>query len=118
VARLGGEEFGVIVTGEVLEERLERVDSVRAKLAECPVLADGCQVAITVSAGIADLSSGRNSEAAYASADKAFYLAKALGRNRVIHDRDGLHHAWHGLLVENGLVVQGAAPDHNGRHQA
>src|SRR4051812_46758335 len=62
VARLGGEEFGVIVTGEVLEERLERVDSVRAKLAECPVLADGCQVAITVSAGIADLSSGRNSE--------------------------------------------------------
>jgi diguanylate cyclase (GGDEF)-like protein len=118
VARLGGEEFGVIVTGEVLEERLERVDSVRAKLAECPLLADSCQVAITVSAGIADLGSGRNSEAAYASADKALYLAKALGRNRVIHERDGLHHAWHGLLVENGLGVQGAAPDYDGPHQA
>ena len=107
VARLGGEEFGVIVTGFPLAARLERVEQVKTQIACQPITADGCTVPITISAGIADLEPGRNKEAVYASADKALYLAKALGRNRVVHESEGLHHAWHSRLVENGLAVQG-----------
>ncbi|OWV76474.1 diguanylate cyclase [Rhizobium sp. R339] len=97
VARLGGEEFGVIVSGEPLEARLERIEAVRARLAGGPILADGHNIAITISGGVADLVAGRNKQQVYASADRALYLAKALGRNRVVHEREGLHHAWHGL---------------------
>lgn len=111
VARLGGEEFGVIVAGAVLEERLERIEAVRARIAGEAIAADGCDIVITISAGVADLGAGRDKEAVYASADKALYLAKALGRNRVVHEREGLHHAWHGRLVESGAGVQGLGPD-------
>jgi len=109
VARLGGEEFGVIVTGSPLSARLEQVEQVKAQIASQPIIADGCSIAITISAGIADLETGRSKEAVYASADKALYLAKALGRNRVVHESEGLHHAWHSRLVESGLGVQGDA---------
>jgi diguanylate cyclase (GGDEF)-like protein len=113
VARLGGEEFGVIVTGSPLSARLEQVEQVKMQIAQQPIIADGCSIAITISAGIADLETGRSKEAVYASADKALYLAKALGRNRVIHESEGLHHAWHSRLVESGLGVQGDAADHD-----
>jgi diguanylate cyclase (GGDEF)-like protein len=113
VARLGGEEFGVIVPGDRLENRLECIEMVRAQIAGQPIAADGCNIAITISAGIADLGHGRSNEAVYASADKALYLAKALGRNRVVHESEGLHHAWHNRLVESGLGVQGETPDYD-----
>ncbi|QFY60960.1 GGDEF domain-containing protein [Rhizobium grahamii] len=89
-ARLGGEEFGVIVAGSKRDERIARVRLVCAELAEHPVCAEGCSIGITVSAGIAEFAPGRSKEAVYSSADKALYLAKALGRNRVVHEEDGL----------------------------
>lgn len=113
VARLGGEEFGVIVPGDGIERRRERIEMVRAKIASQPIAADGCNIAITISAGIADLGPGRSNEAVYASADKALYLAKALGRNRVVHESEGLLHAWHSRLVESGLGVQGETSDYD-----
>jgi predicted signal transduction protein with EAL and GGDEF domain len=63
-----------------------------AQLAELPIVIDGCAVNITVSAGIAEFVEGRTKEAVYSAADKALYLAKALGRNRVVHEDEGLHH--------------------------
>ncbi|EJL57089.1 MULTISPECIES: GGDEF domain-containing protein [unclassified Rhizobium] len=92
--RLGGEEFGAIVVGGSQEQRIERVRSVCARLAAHPVVADDCVVALTVSAGIAELEPGRSKEGAYSAADKALYLAKALGRNRVVHENEGLHPGW------------------------
>ncbi|WP_431320145.1 GGDEF domain-containing protein [Rhizobium sp. YTU87027] len=93
-ARLGGEEFGVIVVGGSQEQRVERVRSVCDRLAAHPIVTDDCVVALTVSAGIAELEPGRSKEGAYSSADKALYLAKALGRNRVVHENEGLHPGW------------------------
>ncbi|KRB61873.1 diguanylate cyclase [Rhizobium sp. Root708] len=89
-ARLGGEEFGVIVAGSPRDERIAQIRLVCAELAEHPVSAEGCSIDITVSAGIAEFAPGRSKEAIYSSADKALYLAKALGRNRVVHEEDGL----------------------------
>jgi diguanylate cyclase (GGDEF)-like protein len=91
VARLGGEEFGVMVVSPVKEERVAQIRSVCVRLAERPIALDGCTVNITVSAGIAELGEGRSKEAVYSAADKALYLAKTLGRNRVVHEEEGLH---------------------------
>lgn len=117
IARLGGEEFGVIVSGEPLEARMERIEAVRARIASGAIAAEGHDIRITVSGGVADLAAGRSKQAVYASADRALYLAKALGRNRVVHEREGLHHAWHGL-VENGLDAKGRGAESDNVMQA
>ena len=117
VARLGGEEFGVIVSGEPLEARIERIEGVRARIAGGAIAAEGHDIRITVSGGVADLVAGRSKQAVYASADRALYLAKALGRNRVVHEREGLHHAWHGL-VDNSLDAENREPDSDNAMQA
>jgi diguanylate cyclase (GGDEF)-like protein len=117
VARLGGEEFGVIVSGEPLEARIERIEGVRARIASGAIKAEGHEIRITVSGGVADLVAGRNKQAVYASADRALYLAKALGRNRVVHEREGLHHAWHGL-VDNGVDGENRGPESDNVMQA
>jgi diguanylate cyclase (GGDEF)-like protein len=100
VARLGGEEFGVIVSGRSLEERMTRIEAVRARIAGQPITADGCDIAITISGGVADLGGERSNQAVYASADKALYLAKALGRNRIVHEREGLRQVLHGRFAD------------------
>ncbi|MBP2444419.1 GGDEF domain-containing protein [Rhizobium leguminosarum] len=117
VARLGGEEFGVIVSGEPLEARMERIEGVRARIASGAITAEGHDIRITVSGGVADLAAGSNKQAVYASADRALYLAKALGRNRVVHEREGLHHAWHGL-VDNGPDAKGRGTESDNVMQA
>ncbi|OHV24583.1 GGDEF domain-containing protein [Rhizobium sp. RMa-01] len=117
VARLGGEEFGVIVSGEPLEARMERIEGVRSRIASGAIAAEGHDIRITVSGGVADLAAGRSKQAVYASADRALYLAKALGRNRVVHEREGLHHAWHGL-VDNGLNAKGRSDESDNVMQA
>ncbi|RWY87787.1 GGDEF domain-containing protein [Rhizobium leguminosarum] len=117
VARLGGEEFGVIVSGEPLEARMERIESVRCRIAGGAIRAEGHDIRITVSGGVADLVAGRSKQAVYASADRALYLAKALGRNRVVHEREGLHHAWHGL-VDNGVDGENRGPESDNVMQA
>jgi diguanylate cyclase (GGDEF)-like protein len=104
-ARLGGEEFGAIVVGGSQEQRIERVRSVCARLAGHPVVADDCVVALTVSAGIAEVEPARSNEAVYSAADKALYLAKALGRNRVVHENDGLHPGWRRRLPEETVAA-------------
>lgn len=117
VARLGGEEFGVIVSGEPLEARMERIEGVRVRIASGAIAAEGHDIRITVSGGVADLAAGRNKQAVYASADRALYLAKALGRNRVVHVREGLHHAWHGL-VDNSPDAEGRGTESDNVMQA
>ncbi|MGO8352229.1 GGDEF domain-containing protein, partial [Rhizobium johnstonii] len=38
-------------------------------------------------------------------------------RNRVVHEREGLHHAWHGL-VENGVDGENRGPESDNVMQA
>ncbi len=90
VGRWGGEEF-LLVIGAGEADATAVAERVRSKIAVTPlVLADGQQVTITASLGVASTEHGgeRTLEALVHTADLALYRAKAEGRNcvRVAHD--------------------------------
>lgn len=100
VARLGGEEFGAVVHGRDVAERIARIEGATALIAAQTIAVEGGGAKITISAGIADIGGPRKKEATYAAADKALYLAKALGRNRIVHESEWMNHVWHRCLIE------------------
>ena len=86
VARLGGEEFGVLLRDASLQQALERAEGFRARLAADPMDAGAdAAVALSVSIGVAAFHPHRHhdADALYHAADSALYDAKAAGRNRV-----------------------------------
>jgi diguanylate cyclase (GGDEF)-like protein len=86
VARLGGEEFGVLVAPANPEEFALLAETFRARLARKRIeLAGGTRLEITASLGLArfDPAEHAGSDALYAAADAALYRAKAAGRNRL-----------------------------------
>ncbi|MET0654088.1 MAG: GGDEF domain-containing protein [Pseudoxanthomonas sp.] len=84
-ARVGGEEFGVILDGQDLATATERAERFRASLAEHPIAPDGIVLVMTASIGVAEFDSGlhKDDDGLYHAADSAVYRAKAGGRNRV-----------------------------------
>jgi diguanylate cyclase (GGDEF)-like protein len=78
--RIGGEEFLIVLPGTPLADGLEIAERVRALVEE----RRPAGIELTVSLGVSQ-ASGREVQFAplYASADKALYEAKRLGRNRV-----------------------------------
>lgn len=94
VARLGGEEFVVVMPGADGATAAAVAERLRAVVADRPVAVPGAVtggapaiVSVTVSIGVAD---GRQSDAPQhllAEADEALYAAKRAGRNRVVAAR-------------------------------
>ncbi len=84
VARMGGEEFALVLD-DIVPSRAEQVaERVRDIFAQREVLVDGKTLRCTVSAGVACGTSGGTSfENVLSAADKALYAAKRGGRNRV-----------------------------------
>lgn len=85
VARLGGEEFGLILSDGGIAQRLALVERVRNRVACETMRVAGVSLTVTVSAGIAEITPDQRSEMVYARADRALYRAKATGRNCVVH---------------------------------
>ena len=84
VARLGGEEFAVLLPSTGAEQALLVADRLRALVATRLVAADGYEIAYTVSAGVAILDGTAGGiDALVKRADEALYHAKTQGRNRV-----------------------------------
>lgn len=90
VARLGGEEFGIILNDGTRAERIERLEELRRGIEAISLKVKGASIGATISVGVAEFREGVTSEAVYTAADRALYLAKALGRNRVVHESEGL----------------------------
>lgn len=84
VARLGGEEFAVIMPDAGPVEAANAAEAVRRAYAEAAAFVDGLPVGGTVSAGAA-WETGREGDlgALFRRADAALYVAKRAGRNRV-----------------------------------
>ena len=86
VARLGGEEFGIILRGGTTEQRLALVEQARQRVAAERFGFHEIDLLVTISAGVAEFRSGRRPDSVYAFADKALYRAKDAGRDRVFHE--------------------------------
>ena len=102
VARFGGEEFVVLLPQAPAQHARDIAERIRQSIAERPLLlADGLQIGVTVSMGMAMLppfgARGTSAAAAAAAAepallaqqlvqaaDQALYRAKAAGRNRLV----------------------------------
>jgi diguanylate cyclase (GGDEF)-like protein len=88
VARMGGEEFALILPGKTGEEAKSVGERVRRAICQTSVpLPDGRgEVKVTASVGVASTAelAGAGLDALYAAADAALYRAKGEGRNRVV----------------------------------
>ncbi|MCF6743629.1 diguanylate cyclase [Blastococcus sp. KM273128] len=85
VARMGGEEFVLVLPGVPLERAVERAEQIRRSCALLRHEVDGEMVSVSVSAGVATgPAGGVASDRLLEAADRALYTAKASGRDRVV----------------------------------
>ncbi|GGA02790.1 tetratricopeptide repeat-containing diguanylate cyclase [Dyella caseinilytica] len=88
LGRLGGEEFGILISGCSCDQGLEVANRIRNALATTPVTLDS-QVTVMVSASLGlacATSSGYMLRLLLIDADAALYRAKEGGRNQVVVD--------------------------------
>lgn len=84
-ARLGGEEFGLLLFDTRVDHAIQIAEQVRQAVYNLNVIHEGTMVSVRLSAGVTVFSPEVDThvEALYARADAALYKAKATGRNRV-----------------------------------
>jgi two-component system cell cycle response regulator len=88
VCRLGGEEFVVVVPGVDANRGARMAERARRTIEnkEFPIGDAVGSVSITVSIGLADFRGQQDSADLYRRADRALYVSKSAGRNRVTLD--------------------------------
>ena len=83
VGRLGGEEFGILMFVDNIDHAVSVAERLRLTIESTPVEAGGVPVSTTGSIGVAATVAGESLDDLYQRADRACYLAKDKGRNRV-----------------------------------
>ncbi len=85
LARIGGEEFAVLLPETGLKGARSTAERIREQIAAAKVLWNGVEISVTTSIGVAtDESAAKQApEDLMGKADKALYMAKESGRNRV-----------------------------------
>jgi two-component system cell cycle response regulator len=88
VARVGGEEFVIVMPDTGMERALQVGERLRSAIASEPIRANSAtQLRVTASVGIATFDGPHDSaEGLLKRADQALYVAKRGGRNRVVAD--------------------------------
>lgn len=83
IARIGGEEFVVLLPETTGIQAKQVIDGLRANVAKLPFHFSNQPVTITFSAGIASIRSGDDEDTLFERADRTLYIAKNAGRNQV-----------------------------------
>jgi len=85
IGRIGGEDFLIISPGVTMEEAISLAERVRTLTSEVEIEHGEQKIVMTVSAGISTLESGDIGVVPMMRrADRALYMAKEQGRNRVV----------------------------------
>lgn len=86
VGRLGGEEYIILLPGTSVEAARRVAEKLRSQIEASAVEWESTAIRVTVSMGLAGVPANekRDFEGLYTDADKALYLAKKNGRNRVV----------------------------------
>lgn len=84
LARYGGEEFVVLMPDTLLDQGVEAMVRLQRELTKAFFLAGTDKLLITFSAGVSQLAPDESGESALDRADRAMYLAKRAGKNRVM----------------------------------
>jgi diguanylate cyclase len=86
VGRLGGEEFIVLLPNTSIDLGRRIAEKIRQRLEASVVMWEGNRIPVTASFGLSSTTAEekRDFDHLYTEADKALYLAKQRGRNRVI----------------------------------
>lgn len=85
-ARIGGEEFALLLTHMDIEQAYEFCERIRVEIAKTRVAIDDEDISVTVSMGLASISESETFDNYLNAADQYLYLAKHSGRNRVFSD--------------------------------
>ncbi|RKE84310.1 GGDEF domain-containing protein [Rhizobium sp. AG855] len=85
VSRLGGEEFAVLLPGTTGAEALAVAESMREAVEATVFTGPANPFSVTVSGGIAEGLAELGFSEIFSHVDRALYLAKAAGRNRIVH---------------------------------
>lgn len=90
IGRIGGEEFAVLLPETDIDEAMEVAKRLRQEIASIKVGIDhGLPLRFTISIGVSSLSPNReNLDVLLSLADKALYLAKSSGKNRVARNAE------------------------------
>jgi len=84
LARYGGEEFVILMPDTTIESGIEAMVRLQRELTKAFFLSGKDKVLITFSAGVAQLAADESGADAIKRADRAMYLAKRAGKNRVM----------------------------------
>ena len=86
IARVGGEEFGILLRGIGTEGARRLAERLRANVEAMSIVTEGIPIAVTISAGCSALSETSDSspKGLLNIADQRLYEAKRSGRNRVV----------------------------------
>lgn len=84
LARIGGEEFVVLLPETSLEDAKKAAEKLRVNIEKSSFVFQGQPVSISVSGGLSEFRPGDEVETVYQRVDEALYRAKREGRNRII----------------------------------
>ncbi|MEI8325999.1 MAG: GGDEF domain-containing protein, partial [Betaproteobacteria bacterium] len=84
LARYGGEEFVVLLPDTTMDAGVEAMTRLQRELTKRIFLEGASKILITFSAGVAELAKDEVGMDAIKRADKAMFLAKRAGKNRVL----------------------------------
>jgi diguanylate cyclase len=84
IARIGGEEFVVLLPETTGAQAKKVIDGLRDNVAKLPFHFSNQPVTITFSAGLASIRNGDNEDTLFERADRTLYKAKNAGRNQVM----------------------------------
>ena len=83
LARTGGEEYLLVLPNTELESARALAERIRQTIGDHPLVIDQQRIPVTVSLGVAATTGEVNLSDLYDEADRAMYIAKRGGRNRV-----------------------------------